>query len=103
MCHINTKTPTGQAEHQSAPNASPSKTVIVSSMGRVEIPSLLRKKIQLKPGMKMTATESEGRIVFTPQNGDPLSGLYGKLAGGESLTEALSAERAQVPAKMKPV
>jgi hypothetical protein len=29
--------------------------------------------------------------------------LYGKLAGGESLTEALLEERAQVAAKMNPV
>lgn len=82
---------------------SPSKTVTVSSKGWVVIPSPLRKKIGLKPGMKMTVTESEGKIVLTPQDGDPVERLYGKLAGGESLTEALLEERAQGAAKMNPV
>ncbi len=71
------------------------KTVTVSAKGWVVIPSPLRKKIGLKPGMKMIVTESEGKIVLTPQAGDPVDRLYGKLAGGESLTEALLKERAE--------
>jgi len=69
------------------------KTVTVSSKGWVVIPSPLRRKIGLKPGMKMTVTETDGKIVLTPQAGDPVDRCYGKLAGGESLTEALLEER----------
>jgi len=71
-----------------------STIVTVSSKGWVVIPSLFRRKIGLKPGMKMEVTEREGKIVLTPQTGDPVDELYGKLAGGESMTMALLAERA---------
>jgi len=71
-----------------------STIVTVSSKGWVVIPSLFRRKIGLKPGMKMAVTETEGKIVLTPQAGDPVDELYGKLAGGESLTAALMADRA---------
>ena len=43
----------------------------------------------------MEVTETEGKIVLTPQTGDPVDELYGKLAGGESLTAALLADRAE--------
>jgi len=72
-----------------------STIVTVSSKGWVVIPSLFRRKIGLKPGMKMEVTETEGKIVLTPQVGDPVDELYGKLAGGESLTAALLADRAE--------
>ncbi|MCF8053424.1 MAG: AbrB/MazE/SpoVT family DNA-binding domain-containing protein [Desulfobacterales bacterium] len=76
-------------------STSQSKMVTVSSKGWVVIPSPLRKKIGLKPGMKMMVTESEGKIVLTPQEGDPVDRCYGKLAGGESLSAALLEERTQ--------
>lgn len=72
-----------------------STIVTISSKGWVVIPSLFRRKIGLKPGMKMKVTETEGKIVLTPQVGDPVDELYGKLAGGESLTVALLADRAE--------
>ena len=72
-----------------------STIVTVSSKGWVVIPSLFRRKIGLKPGMKMEVTETEGKIVLTPQAGDPVDELYGKLAGAESLTAALLADRAE--------
>jgi len=72
-----------------------STIVTVSSKGWVVIPSLFRRKIGLKPGMKMAVTETEGKIVLTPQTGDPVDELYGTLAGGESLTAALLADRAE--------
>ena len=72
-----------------------STIVTVSSKGWVVIPSLFRRKIGLKPGMKMEVTEIEGKIVLTPQVGDPVDELYGKLAGGESLTAALLTDRAE--------
>jgi AbrB family looped-hinge helix DNA binding protein len=72
-----------------------STIVTVSSKGWVVIPSLFRRKIGLKPGMKMEVTEAGGKIVLTPQSGDPVDELYGKLAGGESLTAALRADRAE--------
>jgi len=67
--------------------------VTVSSKGWVVIPSLFRRQIGLKPGMKMIVTEADGKIVLTPQASDPVDKLYGKLTGGESLTEALLAYR----------
>ena len=72
-----------------------STIVTVSSKGWVVIPSLFRRKIGLKPGMKMEVTETEGKIILTPQAGDPVDELYGKLAGGVSLTAALLADRAE--------
>lgn len=69
--------------------------VTVSSKGWVVIPSPVRKKIGLKPGMKVAVTEQEGKVVLTPQHKDPVDRLYGALAGGESLTEALLAERGE--------
>ena len=72
-----------------------STIVTVSAKGWVVIPSLFRRKIGLKPGMKMEVTETEGKIVLTPQAGDPVDELYGKLAGGESLTAALLANRVE--------
>lgn len=70
-----------------------STTVTVSAKGWVVIPAPLRKKIGLKPGMKVIVTESQGNIVLTPQAEDPVERLYGKLAGGESLTGSLLEER----------
>jgi len=70
-----------------------STIVTVSSKGWVVIPSLFRRQIGLKPGMKMVVSEAEGKIVLTPQAIDPVEALYGKLAIGESLTEALLADR----------
>jgi len=67
--------------------------VKVSSKGWVVIPSFFRRQIGLKPGMKMVVTEAGGKIVLTPQSGDPVDKLYGKLAGGKSLTDALLADR----------
>jgi AbrB family looped-hinge helix DNA binding protein len=72
-----------------------STIVTVSTKGWVVIPSLFRRKIGLKPGMKMQVTENEGKIVLTPQKGNPVDEFYGKLAEGESLTEALLADRAE--------
>ncbi|MDP2861705.1 MAG: AbrB/MazE/SpoVT family DNA-binding domain-containing protein [Desulfobacterales bacterium] len=72
-----------------------STIVTVSSKGWVVIPSLFRRQIGLKPGMKMMVTEEDGKIVLTPQEGDPVDKLYGKLADGESLTDALLADRTE--------
>jgi len=72
-----------------------STIVTISSKGWVVIPSLFRRHIGLKPGMKMMVTEAEGKIVLTPQTIDPVDALYGKLAKGESLTRALLTDRKQ--------
>ena len=78
-----------------------STIVTVSSKGWVVIPSLFRRQIGLKPGMKMVVTEAEGKIVLTPQTIDPVEALYGKLAIGESLTEELLADRKEERAREK--
>jgi len=73
--------------------ASHRKTVTVSSKGWVVIPSPLRRKIDLRPGMKMHVEEIEGRIILTPQREDPVDALFGCLAGEESLTGVLLEEK----------
>jgi len=71
------------------------KTVTVSSKGWVVIPAPIRKKIRLKPGMKMTVQERGGKIILEPQSGDTVDTLFGKLAGKSSLTRALLEDRAE--------
>ncbi len=71
------------------------RTVTVSSKGRIVIPSVLRKKVGLKPGMKVWVREVGGTIILTPRPEDPEDRLYGTLAGGESLTEALLSIRTE--------
>ena len=74
---------------------SQTSTVTLSSKGWIVIPASIRKKMGLQPGMKVSVREEEGQIVLTPQSGDPVDRLYGKLAGEESLTEALLKDRAE--------
>ncbi|MFO7859991.1 MAG: AbrB/MazE/SpoVT family DNA-binding domain-containing protein [Desulfosalsimonas sp.] len=71
------------------------KTVTVSSKGWVVIPAPIRKKISLKPGMKVTVQEVEGKIILEPQADDIVESLFGKLAGKSSLTRALLEDRAE--------
>ena len=78
-----------------------STIVTVSSKGWVVIPSLFRRQIGLKPGMKILVTETDGKIVLTPQAIDPVDALYGKLAAGESLTRALLTDRKKERAREK--
>lgn len=68
-------------------------TVTVSSKGWVVIPALLRKKINIHPGMKMVVSEVNRKIVLDPQPDDIVDALFGKLTGGSSLTKALLEER----------
>ncbi len=70
-------------------------TTTVSSRGLVVIPAPLRRKINLKPGMKMVASEIEGKIVLTPQTSDCIDLFFGKLAGEDSLTQALLANKVE--------
>ena len=76
-------------------SASCATTVTVSAKGWVVIPASIRKKINLKPGMKMVVDEVEGKIVLIPQSADAVDALFGKLAGEESLTKALMTEKAE--------
>ena len=71
------------------------KTVTVSSKGWVVIPAPIRKRIRIKPGMKITVREVGGKIILEPQADDIVDTLFGKLAGKSSLTRALLEERAE--------
>lgn len=71
----------------------PQATVTVSSKGWVVIPAFFRKKINLKPGTKMLVNEVDGKIVLEPQPENPVNLMFGKLAGGASLTQELLAEK----------
>ena len=65
----------------------------VSAKGWVEIPAALRKRFGLKPGISVEFQEANEKIVLIPRTKTPVDELYGKLAGGISLTEALLEER----------
>lgn len=76
-------------------NSSKSATVTVSSKGWIVIPAPLRKKFNLKAGMKVLVKEVDGQIVLEPHLKDPVDLLYGKLSGGDSLKQALLKERSE--------
>jgi AbrB family looped-hinge helix DNA binding protein len=76
-------------------NISNSSTVTISSKGWVVIPASLRKKFNLEAGMKVLVKEVDGQIVLEPQIKDPVDLLFGKLSGGESLTQVLLKEKSE--------
>ena len=67
----------------------------VSAKGWIVIPAALRRRYGLTPGTLVIFQEAGDKIIVIPQVSDPIDELYGKLAGGPSLTEALLADRAE--------
>ena len=66
----------------------------VSTKGWVVIPAALRKRYCLKPGTVVEFREEGEKILIVPRDSDPVEGLFGKLAGRVSLTQALLEDRA---------
>jgi len=66
----------------------------VSTKGWVVIPAALRKRYRLKPGTVVEFREEGEKILIVPRDSDPVEGLFGKLAGRVSLTQALLEDRA---------
>lgn len=65
----------------------------VSAKGWVVIPAALRRRYRLQPGTVVEFQEEGKRILIIPRETDIVEELYGKLAGGASLTAALLQER----------
>jgi AbrB family looped-hinge helix DNA binding protein len=64
---------------------------VVSSKGRVAIPTELRKKLGLKKGTRATWSEKDGRLVLTPINErrlDQIMGFLKRAPGKPSVFEA---------------
>jgi len=66
----------------------------MSAKGGIVIPAALRKRRRLKPGTVVEFREEGEKILIVPRESDPVEGLFGKLAGGVSLTRALLEDRA---------
>ncbi len=70
---------------------------IVSAKGWVVIPKEIRSRYGLKKGSRVSFVEYGGVLRLVPEPAGPLEAidaLYGKYAGGPSLTAALLEERA---------
>ena len=67
----------------------------VSAKGWVVIPAALRWRYGLTPGTVVEFREAGDKIMVIPGRSDPIEELYGKLAGGPSLTKSLLADRAE--------
>ena len=70
-----------------------SLTARVSATGRVTIPAPIREKYQIKPGDPIRIVDYGGVISLIPLLANPVDEACGMLKGGESLTQALLAER----------
>lgn len=55
----------------------------ISERGQISIPSLLRKKYHLKPGMGIMWIEREEGIFIMPLPSDPIEAFKSSLAQGE--------------------
>jgi AbrB family looped-hinge helix DNA binding protein len=67
--------------------------VRASSKYQIAIPKAIRTKLNIKPGQKLSITESEGSMLVTPVPEDPVKYLCGILAGEPSMTAELLKER----------
>ncbi|MEN6356945.1 MAG: AbrB/MazE/SpoVT family DNA-binding domain-containing protein [Armatimonadota bacterium] len=67
--------------------------VRASSKYQVAIPKAIRNKLHIKPGQKMTISESDGLIVLAPIPPDPTDFLCGIFKDEPSMADELAAER----------
>ena len=67
--------------------------VTMSAKGGVVIPSELREKYKLAPGMSIVFVDYGGLLALVPALPDPVSQASGLLKGKRSLAKALLAER----------
>ena len=65
----------------------------VSSKGWIVIPSKLRSKYGIKPGMKVSIVDYGGVLSIVPVSEDVIHEARGSLKGEASLTDALLDER----------
>ena len=67
--------------------------VRASSKYQIAIPKVIRSKLGIKPGQRLTITESGGSIVVTPVPQEPIQFLCGVFKEEPSLTQELAQER----------
>ncbi|MBI2843993.1 MAG: AbrB/MazE/SpoVT family DNA-binding domain-containing protein [Armatimonadetes bacterium] len=67
--------------------------VRASSKYQVAIPKAIRDKLHIKPGQKLTISETDGVILLTPIPPDPVDFLCGIFKGELSMKEELANER----------
>jgi AbrB family looped-hinge helix DNA binding protein len=67
--------------------------ILVSSKYQIAIPKAIRTKLNIKPGQKLSITESDGSMLVTPIPADPVKFLYGIFKGQPSMTAELLKER----------
>ena len=68
------------------------ESVAVSAKGWVVIPAELRRKYNLRPGVRVRIVDYGGVLSIVPENDDPVANAAGMLHCRKSLTEALLAE-----------
>ena len=67
--------------------------VRASSKYQIAIPKAIRTKLNIKPGQKLSITESDGSMLVTPIPADPVKFLCGIFKGQPSMTAELLRER----------
>lgn len=65
----------------------------ITTKGQVVIPSMIRKRLNLKIGTRFCVSESGGKIVLQPLTADYFDRVAGILADKGDLVKALLAER----------
>jgi len=65
----------------------------VSVKGQIVLPAELRRRHGIRPGMTVQVVDAADHIVIIVGPADPTRELRGLLKGGDSLTDALLAER----------
>lgn len=70
-------------------------TTVVTTKGQVVIPSVVRKRLHLKKGMKLCVMEEGDKIVLQPLTEGYFDRMAGVLGTKGKLTKALLSERAR--------
>lgn len=68
-------------------------TTIVTTKGQIVIPSKIRRKMNLKKGMKLLVEERDNEIILRPLTKSYFANLVGKLPTKGKLAEVLLKER----------
>ena len=85
-------------------NVSKSVEVRLGQQGRIVIPALLRRSLELEAGDKLIAHEEEGRIILEKQSTikQRLKKRFTKISEGRSLADELIMERREAARKEAP-
>ena len=68
---------------------------VLTTKGQIVIPSIIRKHLNLRKGMKMCVVEEGNRIVLQPMTDEYYEKSAGVLKTGGKLTQMLLEERAK--------